>query len=82
MNAGAAKHVEGIWTAVDAIIDRAPSLEDLREHRLQLLAERRWSQTGKEIPPHLVAEKKPAAALVLLCRACSPASARRGAGRW
>ena len=65
MNAGAATRVEDIWTAVDAIIDRAPSLEDLREHRLQLLAERRWSQTGKEIPPHLVAEKKLAAALVL-----------------
>lgn len=65
MNAGAAKRVEDIWAALDAIIDRAPSLEDLREHRLQLLAERRWSQTGKPIPPLLVAEKTLAAALSL-----------------
>ena len=50
---------------MDGLIDRAPSLEDLREHRLHLLAERRWSQTGKTIPAALTAEKTLAAALVL-----------------
>jgi hypothetical protein len=54
-----------VWAAVDALIDRAPSLDDLREHRLQLLAERRWLLAGKPIPARLAAEKTLAAALEL-----------------
>ena len=54
-----------VWHAVDSLIDRAPSLEDLREHRLQLLAERRWLQTGKTVPAPLAAEKTLATALFL-----------------
>jgi hypothetical protein len=54
-----------LWEAVDALIDRAPSLDDLREHRLQLLAERRWVGAGRPVPPSLSAEKAVAAALAL-----------------
>ncbi len=54
-----------VWAAVDALIDRAPSLDDLREHRLQLLADRRWLLAGKPIPEWLAAEKTLAAALDL-----------------
>ena len=53
----------GIWSAVDALIERAPSLDDLRDHRLQLLAERRWLLTGGAVPASLAADKTLAAAL-------------------
>jgi hypothetical protein len=54
-----------LWEAVDALIDRAPSLDDLREHRLQLLAERHWVRSGRPVPPTLSAEKAVAAAFAL-----------------
>jgi hypothetical protein len=57
-----------LWDAVDALIDRAPSLEELREHRLQLLAARRWRQTGKTIPQSLITDQTLAAALSLPVR--------------
>ena len=65
MQAGESERADGVWKALDGLIDRAPSLDDLREHRLHLLAERRWSQTGKTIPAALTAEKALAAALFL-----------------
>ena len=54
-----------VWEAVGSLIDRAPSLDDLREHRLHLLAERRWLQAGKVVPAPLAAEKTLAVALFL-----------------
>jgi hypothetical protein len=54
-----------VWDSVDALIDRAPSLDDLREHRLQLLAEQHWLRTGRTIPRDLAAEKALAAVLFL-----------------
>jgi len=54
-----------LWKAVDALIDRAPSLDDLREHRLQLLAERHWARSGRAVSPTLSAEKAVAAAFAL-----------------
>ena len=62
---GESKHRAEVWEAVDALIDRAPSLQDLREHRLQLLAERRWLLTGRAIPASLATDKAIAAALSL-----------------
>ena len=54
-----------VWNAVDSLVDRAPSLDDLRDHRLHLLAERRWLETGRSVPGSLTAEKALAAALFL-----------------
>ena len=54
---GESEHVDDIWKAVDGLIDRAPSLDDLREHRLHLLAERRWTESGQTIPASLSADK-------------------------
>jgi hypothetical protein len=65
MSASETERLRDIWGAVDSLIDRAPSLEDLREHRLHLLAERRWCETGKTIPAALTAEKTLAVALFL-----------------
>jgi hypothetical protein len=36
-----------IWTAVERLVDRAASLDDLRAHRIHLLAGRRWRADGR-----------------------------------
>ena len=65
MNTAESERSARVWDAVDLLIDRAPSLDDLREHRLHLLAERRWFQVGKLIPDPLAAERTAAVALDL-----------------
>lgn len=57
-----------LWDAVDDLIDRAPSLGELREHRLQLLAARRWLETGRTLPQSLKTEQTLAAAFSLPVR--------------
>jgi len=46
-----------LWDGVDAVIDRTSSLRDLRAHRLQLLAARRWRELGREVPTEVVEEE-------------------------
>jgi putative nucleotidyltransferase-like protein len=43
-----------LWAAIDALIDRAPRLSDLRAHGLHLLAARR----RRVVPPELAAEQR------------------------
>jgi hypothetical protein len=43
----------GLWESVDALIDRATRLGDLRFHRLHLLAAERFRETGKLVPRDL-----------------------------
>jgi hypothetical protein len=52
---------EQLWSAVDGLIDRAPSLSDLRAHRIHLLAARRWRALGRPIPAELLDEERLAA---------------------
>jgi Uncharacterised nucleotidyltransferase len=47
-----------LWRAVHALVDAARSLDDLREHRLELLAARRWRRTGRDVPPELAFEER------------------------
>ena len=47
-----------LWDGVDQMVDRAPSLEDLRAHRLQLLAARRWRALGQPVPVSLCDEER------------------------
>lgn len=47
-----------MWEAVDQLVDRAHSLEDLRAHRMHLLAGRRWRALGREVPPELGLEER------------------------
>jgi hypothetical protein len=54
-----------IWAGVDRIIDRAPSLADLRSHGLQLLAARRWRHLGRDVPEEVGREERASAWLVL-----------------
>jgi hypothetical protein len=50
-----------MWAAVDAVVDRAPGLGDLRAHGLHLLAARRWREQGREVPAELADEEFQAA---------------------
>src|ERR687892_1288119 len=52
-----------LWRRVDELIDRAPTEDDLRSHRLELLGVRRFRTTGREVPLDFVAQER-AAALV------------------
>jgi Uncharacterised nucleotidyltransferase len=54
-----------IWTTVDRLIDRAPRVEDLRRHGLQLLAARRWRVLGRPVPDQLRHDEQLAAAVTL-----------------
>lgn len=54
-----------IWERVPRLIDRAPSLDALREHRLQLLAASLWRSRGTELPPDLREEDRRAAMTAL-----------------
>jgi hypothetical protein len=46
-----------LWAGVDRLIDRAPSFDDLRVHRLHLLAARRHAEKGLRVPRELVIEE-------------------------
>jgi putative nucleotidyltransferase-like protein len=41
---------DAIWEGVDRLVDRAPTLADLRSHRIELLAARRWRDIGRAVP--------------------------------
>jgi hypothetical protein len=51
----------GLWEAVDAMIDRAPSEDDLRSHRLEVLAAKRFRTLGRPVPPDFAAQERFAA---------------------
>ncbi len=46
---------DAIWEGVDRLVDRAPTFADLRSHRIELLAARRWRALGRAVPDELVA---------------------------
>lgn len=54
-----------LWAAVDALVDRAPSLADLRSHRLEPFAIRRLRARGLPVPADLLEEERRAAIAVL-----------------
>jgi putative nucleotidyltransferase-like protein len=56
---------EGPWGAVAALIDRAPRIEDLRYHGLQLLAAQRRRLEGRANEPLLLHDEQLAAAVTL-----------------
>jgi hypothetical protein len=49
------------WARVDAFVDRAPTDDDLRSHRLEVLAARRLRSLGRAIPEDFVMLEKLAA---------------------
>lgn len=51
--------------AIDGLVDRACTLDDLEHHGLQLFAGRRWRAMGRPVPKRLVAQERMAAATLL-----------------
>jgi hypothetical protein len=54
-----------LWRAVDDVVDRAPTADDLRAHRLHLLAGQRLRVLGQTVPDEFVAAERLAAAVTL-----------------
>jgi hypothetical protein len=57
---------DGLWGAVEALIDRAPSDDDLRSHRLEVPAARRLRARGRVVPPDFVEQERRAAIAALM----------------
>jgi putative nucleotidyltransferase-like protein len=47
-----------LWQAVDRLIDRAATDDDIRAHRLELLAARRYRACGRSIPPDFITQER------------------------
>jgi hypothetical protein len=47
-----------LWEAVDALIDRAATEDDIRAHRLEVLAARRYRVLGRPVPPDFVGQER------------------------
>jgi len=54
-----------VWKRLDELIRRAPSLDDLRAHRIHLLAASRWRKEGRTLPEGLQQEALLAAVINL-----------------
>jgi hypothetical protein len=54
-----------LWKRARALIDRAPSLDALRAHRLQLLAATLWEADGGSVPAELRLDRRRATAMAL-----------------
>jgi Uncharacterised nucleotidyltransferase len=54
-----------LWSRVDALAERAPTLRDLRAHGLHLLAARRWRQLGRPVPENVALAERYAAMIAL-----------------
>jgi len=55
----------GFWDEVNALVDRATSLDALRAHRLQLLAASLWRSTGRPVPIELRDDERRGAMLAM-----------------
>jgi hypothetical protein len=55
-----------LWRRVDALIDRAPTEDDLRSHRLEVLAARRFRAAGRRVPPDFVEQERRAAIAAMM----------------
>jgi Uncharacterised nucleotidyltransferase len=54
-----------VLSAIDTLIDRARTVEDLEHHGLQLFAVRRWRALGRPVPDRLVDRERLAALISL-----------------
>ena len=54
-----------LWSAVDRLVERSDSFDDLRAHGLHLLAARRWRDLGREVPESVLDLERRAGMVVL-----------------
>jgi hypothetical protein len=62
-----------LWAAVERLADRAASIDELRAHRLHLIAARRWRGLSRTVPVQLSADERMSA----LCTLAAPVLLRR-----
>jgi hypothetical protein len=55
-----------LWEAVESLIDRAPSEDDLRSHRLEVPAAKRFRAQGRSVPEDFVDQERRAAIATLM----------------
>lgn len=55
-----------IWNGVDDLLDGWTNLDSLRDHRLQLLAARRWREQGRTVPDRFLADERSAVVHALI----------------
>ena len=60
--AGSHQH---LWARLSVLVDRAPTLSALREHRVNLFAARCWRDAGRRVPAELRADERNAAMTAL-----------------
>jgi hypothetical protein len=56
------------WDRLRVLVDRAPTLTALRQHRVHLFAARYWREAGREVPAELRSEERLAAMIALSVR--------------
>jgi Uncharacterised nucleotidyltransferase len=56
---------EHLWRKVDELIDRAPTDDDLRSHRLEVLAAKRLRARGAPVPLDFVSQERSAAIVAM-----------------
>ena len=54
-----------MWAAVDGLVDRAPTVLDLLDHRLGAIAARRWRAAGRALPAPILEEERYASVATL-----------------
>jgi hypothetical protein len=59
---------QALFERVEALVERAPSVGDLRYHGVNLLAARMWRELGRQVPDDLRADERLAAAHALAVR--------------
>ena len=55
----------GLWARLAELVDRAPSVIDLLDHRLGAVAARHWRAQGRELPPEIFEEERYASSAAL-----------------
>ena len=60
---------DGLWSRLDELVDRAPSVVDLLDHRLGAVAARHWRAQGRPLPPAVAEEERYASSSTLAARA-------------
>ena len=57
--------MDGLWVRLGELVDRAPGVVDLLDHRLGAVAARHWRAQGRTLPPELIEEERYASSAAL-----------------
>lgn len=55
----------GLWERVESLVERAPNVDALQTHRLQLVAARVWRSRGQQLPAEISSSERQAAMVAM-----------------